>query len=159
MIASGHRSQVHLLLLSIVFFLLSLVIMGVLTWIVTAAEADTLKLSWDPNQEADLAGYGIYVSEQSGGPYTLADTIIKPADPTLPIPSEYMWNVPDGTDKQWFFVVDAFDMAGNRSGKSNEAASDRIDLLPPVPPGGLRVIRLAPGEGAVIILPPSLSAK
>ncbi len=87
---------------------------------------------WLPNSESDLAGYRLYQSNQSGV-YTVGDgnqvaTIPKGTETvTLDLGS-----VPDGTTYYW--VLTAYDTAGNESGPSQEA-SKTFDAGPDNPQG------------------------
>jgi fibronectin type 3 domain-containing protein len=76
------------------------------------ATTASLTLGWDPNQENDLAGYRIYQATAPGryGP------------PIATVPrtstSHVVTNLQKGTT--YYFVVAAFDSAGNEGPLSNE---------------------------------------
>lgn len=97
------------------------------------SQAVDLKLTWNSNTESDLAGYKVYQGTQAGGPYTKLGEVLP-----SPTPS-YTWSVPPNTEATYYFVVTAFDNAGNESGYSNEA-STYVDNKAPGAPGGLQVI-------------------
>lgn len=91
-----------------------------------------LLLTWAPNSEADLAGYRIYIASQAGGPYMqagLAPTSLAPA---------FSYDVPAGSERMYYFVITAYDNAGNESGYSNEAGI-YIDNVMPGNPMGLQI--------------------
>jgi hypothetical protein len=77
-----------------------------------------VSLDWDNNIENDLAGYDVYRSQTSGGPYTLLQNVTA---------SEYLDNTVDnGTT--YYYAVTAADTAGNVSGNSNEDSALPPDL-------------------------------
>ena len=77
-----------------------------------AADTIPICLAWDANTEPDLAGYVLYRSETSGGPYT--------AVVTLGVVTTYCTDGVLGVHNYW--VITAFDTAepANESGYSNE---------------------------------------
>ncbi len=66
-------------------------------------------LAWEPNTEADLAGYNVYRSSASGGPYTQVATMSPE--------SQYEGFPPAG---YYCYVVTAVNTGGNESDYSNE---------------------------------------
>ena len=97
----------------------SFFIITVLFFFVAAtANAYDVVIAWDPNAESDLAGYKIYGSEGSPGPpYDLLDTYsLDDIDPDNPA-----CQISDLDDSlKYYFVVSAYDLAGNESDYSNE---------------------------------------
>ena len=84
----------------------------------------TIGLEWDANTESNLAGYGVYVGDAEGGPYTEFEDI--------PAGTEEVWwpyDAPDGAATIKYFVVDAYNDEGLRSGYSNEV-NWTYDFLP-----------------------------
>jgi hypothetical protein len=84
----------------------------------TIAHAYEVTLSWDPNEEVDLAGYILYVHEDGSGPsYYQVDTVsldeIAPLNPMYTA-TELLDNV------QYCFVLTAYNSDGYESGFSNE---------------------------------------
>lgn len=78
------------------------------------SDSDLVELNWDGNSESDLAGYNIYRSTTSGGPYTKLNSEITDR-------SEYDdTDVVNGTT--YFYVVTAVDIHLNESNYSDEAA-------------------------------------
>lgn len=90
-------------------------------------------LTWDPNTEADLAGYKVYFGTASGK-YGPAVDVGKTATPAAP---SYSVTIPN--DGAYFFAVTAYDTAGNESGFSAEV-SKTIDSTPPAAPNNLRAV-------------------
>lgn len=99
------------------FFLVALFVS-----ISNAAEVTQITLSWDPNDEPDLAGYNVY--------RRTADNVYrKPLDMVGIMPNpEYSLTLPYG--KKYYFVVSAFNMYGIESPYSNEV-SWPIQVLSP----------------------------
>lgn len=112
--------------------LLGLVIIGV-----TNSQAGEVVFEWEPNSEEDLAGYRLYQSTTSGE-YTYgvenAVGIITAGKETFTI----VLNV----DGEFWWVLTAYDTAGNESGPSNEVTT-KVNYKPPSPPAGcvLRIPR------------------
>jgi hypothetical protein len=71
-------------------------------------------LSWEPNSEADLAGYRIFYREEGQG-YNYNNPAWEGTDTTSTI-----YNLDD--DTTYYIVVRAFDEAGNESGSSAEVS-------------------------------------
>ena len=85
----------------------------------------SVTLTWDANVETDLAGYRLYQSLAPGqhGPPNIAE---------IPAGTEtYVLTIPDAQDT--YFVLTAYDQAGNESGYSDEVKAD----FAPVKPCGL----------------------
>ena len=97
------------------------------------AEAETIKAIWDANSEADLAGYKLYSSRASGGPYVVKADVGNATAYTIDISGE--------ADGIMYFVVTAYDNNGNESEYSNEV-SWTIDHTAPAPPTGCRVVKI-----------------
>jgi|CXWL01.1.fsa_nt_gi endonuclease I len=74
-----------------------------------------VNLDWNDNTEPDLAGYNVYRSTTSGGPYTKLNTVLVSA-------SAYSdTTVSNGTT--YYYVVTAQDTANNESNISNESSA------------------------------------
>ena len=84
----------------------------------SAPKTATATVSWNPNTEADLAGYRIYVGTRSGsygvvGPFEVTNST------SFTVPS-----LPTGTT--YYFAVSAFDKSGNESTKSAEVSKSLL---------------------------------
>ena len=112
-----------------------LVVMLLFGEAVEAAEM-TCRFSWDQvTTEADgvtpergLAGYRLHTATQAGGPYSMRQevpvaSLLDPAAPMLSLPCQ----------EGFYWVVTAYDAAGNESGFSNEVQVP--DITPPAIPG------------------------
>jgi hypothetical protein len=97
---AGTFRQIRYALLTVVFLLLAQV---------GEAVAGTVRLVWDANTEASLAGY-VLVYGKTSRVYTTSTTL--PASATT-----HEFTLPDGT---YYFAIRAFDTAGVQSGYSNE---------------------------------------
>lgn len=106
-----------------------------------------IKLAWDPNSESDLDGYRVY-SRLEGQSYSFGPASAYLEDDVFVLPAPTATVVVAMEPLVWrYFVVTAYDLAGNESGPSNEvrAAIDRNgsvitdgDTIPPSPPRNLR---------------------
>jgi hypothetical protein len=84
------------------------------TGLVATPGDSQVNLDWNDNTEGDFAGYNVYRSETSGGPYTQIATLVATSDyPDSPLVN--------GTT--YYYVVTAVDLASNESGNSNEASA------------------------------------
>jgi len=82
------------------------------TSLVATGGFGSIALTWNANTEADLAGYRVYRSDQTGGPYSRLNTT------TVTEPSYNDTTAPMG---ELFYVVTAVDAIENESPYSNEA--------------------------------------
>lgn len=98
-----------------------------------AHAATDVTFVWDANTETDLAGYRLYQSAISGQYEYGADHCVETIQAGIETVIHH--DVPDGT---WYWVLTAFDEAGNESGPSNEI-SDTFDTTAPGPPENLLI--------------------
>jgi len=115
-------------------------IIAVIFFAGTAFAQTNVTFKWSPNSESDLAGYRIYMSDQSGV-YTQNDVIgdiscVPDDEPCC----TYVYEVEDGT---WFFVATAYDTSFNESDYSNEITDTFItpDTTPPEPPEFFKILQ------------------
>lgn len=97
------------------------------------ASGESIKLVWDANSEADLAGYKVYSSQTNGGPYTLVRDVGNVCELVLDVTAK-----PEGPI---YYVATAYDLSGNESGYSNQA-SYVVDHTAPADPTGCRVVKI-----------------
>jgi hypothetical protein len=81
----------------------------------TPQPTSSLRLEWNANTEPDLAGYKIYGARSSGAYGAAVATVPKNATSFLATGLQ-----PGGT---YFFVITAFDTAGNESVRSVEVSA------------------------------------
>ena len=114
---------------------LLLVLSFIIVFIFTTsiAFAATVILQWNPNTEADLAGYKLY--------YGGTSRLVQPYTVTIPIPDKtaitFSVELNPGT---YFFSLTAYDLASNESGYSNEVST----IIPEYPskPGSPTIITI-----------------
>ena len=104
--------KIYVILLALVVMLFALGI---------KAHASDVTLAWDANSETDLAGYKIYVSQESG---VYAEGI--------DVGNVTTYTVTGLADGEYFFVATAYNEAGYESGYSNEVTTD-IKVKPDPP--------------------------
>jgi hypothetical protein len=114
--------------------ILAFVLSLALLLVPVTAMANTVRLGWDRNTEADVAGYNVYRST-TPGTYTAASKV----NATLiPHPSSgpvaYTDTTPANTT--YYYVVRAVNQATLESVDSNQVTANP---LPPGPPGGLHI--------------------
>ena len=95
--------------------------------------AGDVTLAWDPNTEADLAGYRLYQA-------TITDNVTTGWEMVAEIPAgttTYAVTVDDLKDYAW--QLTAFDTAGNESFVSNMV--EKVGLPDRIPPGHAKNLR------------------
>lgn len=98
------------------------------TGVFTVTGDGQVDIYWNPVREDDLAGYGVYWSDQEDGVYQRLDTLYGVEN------THYVdTDVQNGTT--YFYAVDAFDQAGHESALSYETAFDT-----PRPAGGPTIV-------------------
>lgn len=104
------------------------------------AQSDQVRLAWDANTEADLAGYKAFLRAEKDAFDFNAPFYQGPATQTDPL-DVTAW--PDGL---YYFTARAFDVWGNESEASDEVfclVRNGVALLPddvpPAKPGGCRL--------------------
>lgn len=95
-----------------------------LIFLAITAQAATIRVSWDPNTEDDLAGYKVYYGTASGQYGAPVDVGLVTTFDVLGIDDE----------TEYFVAVTAYDLSGNESDFSDEVSIIIGDLTPPGPP-------------------------
>jgi hypothetical protein len=107
-----------------------LVFMGFFIFFENPAAGMDLSLAWNPNSEADLAGYGVYSRKGADGPpYDLLGYIAVEELQDRNNPSFTVTGLERGFD--YYFAATAYDTAGNESYFSGSACArvgDSIEL-------------------------------
>ncbi len=107
--------------------------------------AKTLKFGWQqelPTPVNDLAGWKLYQSPTTGGPWTLVETIPY-VSPQTEYTTSKVITVPDGSLTTLYFTVTAFDTSANESGRSNEVSAS-LDFQPPGVPVQFKIMVTTP---------------
>ncbi|MBN1186208.1 MAG: RICIN domain-containing protein [Bacteroidales bacterium] len=82
--------------------------------LVATPNAESVRLDWSASPETDVAGYTIFRSDTSGGPYfTIARNVVS---------TSFVDNTAT-TNGQYFYVIKAVDKSLNRSEYSNEVSA------------------------------------
>lgn len=98
----------------------------------------SIRVTWNPNTESDLAGYKVYYGTQSG-------VYGNPVD----VGNVTTWNLDNVAEKTtYYFALTAYDTSGNESLKSEEASVTTPDQTPPNAPN---IIEVVPGVKSVDI--------
>ena len=107
------------------------------SYAVTAAvvEGDPINFAWDANDETDLAGYRIYASNTSGvfvygeeSSNLIHEELCNGGDNSLECTRYSTDQMAIGT---WYFVITAFDLAGNESDPAPELIETVVTYNPP----------------------------
>ena len=109
---------------------LLLIILTVL-YLATGAQAADIPVSWNANEEADLAGYKVYYGTGTG----VYETTIDVENIT-----SYIVTLNPEIKTEYFFAVTAYDTSGNESPFSNEASIEVPDEFAPAAPTGFQAI-------------------
>ncbi len=112
------RSVFHVLLASFI----SLAVAGNVSALTYDADG-SVTLQWQANAEPDLAGYNLYRSTQSGGPYTILNS--------SPIPGTSFSDTQTANGATYYYAISAVDQVGNESGHSPESDGCRVDTSAP----------------------------
>lgn len=99
-----------------------------------AQVAETGVLAWTANTEADLAGYKVYQRSATGSYSTPVATLGRVTTYTASLPA------PSLVSQPFFWVITAYDLAGNESARSSEVTKTIAAIdLPPTAPVGVTV--------------------
>lgn len=104
------------------------------------ARDEPLTFQWDQEITSDFAGWKLYKSLTSGGPYDYAATIEYVSEQTV-YTSDEVIETPDNQAVVMYFVMRAFDTAGNPSENSNEVSHEFDFDAPPAPFSLIIVVR------------------
>ena len=111
-------------------FILAIAIGFFLVFGFSASQAGQVVFEWDANSEEDLAGYRLYQTTTPGS-YIYGE---ENAVGIIPAGTEE-FTLTMNVDGTFFWILTAYDTAGNESGPSNEVTTD-VNFLPPAPPAG-----------------------
>jgi len=95
--------------------------------------AQQVTLTWEPTQEIDVQGYGIYITRNaSGPPYDLFGYVAKSEFPDPGTPAFTVPNLQQG--ETYRFAVTAYTAQGAESAFSNEVCAQMGDVVVPCAP-------------------------
>ena len=103
------------------------------------ANAGEIEFNWNQEITTDFAGWRLYQAPAAGGSYELALTIMYDGNSSEVYSKDLTIPVVVGGPVDYFFVLTAFDTAGNESGNSNEVKYTATDTTPPGEPQTLTV--------------------
>jgi hypothetical protein len=105
-------------------------ILLVLTLSASFAFAADVTLAWDPNDEDDVEGYGVYFSQDDPGPpYSLFGYVALNEFSDSSSPAFTLTGLENGS--RYYFAVTAYDTAGNESDFSTSVCADVDDVVTP----------------------------
>jgi hypothetical protein len=93
-----------------------ILILGIIAWVlitITPVHAWDVTLAWDPNQESDLEGYGVYYKRGAAGPPYDFFGYVGTAD--LSDESSPAFTITGLQEATYYFSVTAYDTSGNES--------------------------------------------
>ena len=111
---------------------------GGLTVAVSEAQPDVLTLEWEDNVESDISGYAVYFARKRFGPFTRLAWLL---------PDSSYTDVRTGDGATYYYAVSAINSWGLESPKSTIAEVDSLDVTPPEPPTGLRLLNVDRAAG------------
>lgn len=98
-----------------------------LLWSTPVLSAD-VTLAWDPNSDADLEGYGVYLRKDTQGPlYDLAGYVTLAELDDVNAPTFVVSGLEKGF--RYYFAATAYDTEGNESAFSNVVCADIGDTV------------------------------
>ncbi len=101
-----------------IFFMVSIFILSNMLLSLSIAEAASVTLTWERNQEPDIAGYKIFYGKRS---HSYTDTITINDTANKPLYRNYtITGLQEGTT--YYFAIKAFDLAGQESDFSDEVS-------------------------------------
>ena len=92
------------------------------TGLTPSAGSNVMELSWSANTETDLAGYHVYRSATSGGPYTQLTT--------SPVTGTSYTDTTVTNGNTYYYVIRAVDTSSQCSGNSNQVAVSPVWTSP-----------------------------
>jgi fibronectin type 3 domain-containing protein len=119
----------------------------VLCLFAAVARAESIRLAWNPNLEANVAGYNVYRSQTSGTGYTRLTN--------SPISVPYFVDTTVTSPGTYYYVTTAVDTSGRESSYSQEVKSI-LGSYDPNPQTAALAIRAIPGStvdaGQLVVL-------
>ena len=94
-------------------------------------EPGAVTLDWDDSTESEVAGYGVYFSRNKYGPYELVEWLL---------PGSSYTDSRKGDGSTYNYSVSSINVWGLESSISETVSVQSLDVTPPDPPSGLRVV-------------------
>lgn len=98
---------------------------------VSDAQPGVVTLEWEDSFESDVSGYAVYIAKNSSGPFTRLAWLLHDSSHT---------DIRTGDGSTYYYAVSAINSLGAESPKSAVAEVDSLDVTPPQPPTGLRLL-------------------
>ena len=90
-----------------------------------------IDLDWDDSIGSEVAGYGVYFSRSRSGPYELLEWMV---------PESSYADFRTGDGSTYYYSVSSINVWGLESSISEVASVQSLDVTPPAPPLGLRLV-------------------
>ena len=98
---------------------------------VSSAQPGIVTLDWEDSAESDVSGYAVYFAKNSSGPFTRLAWLL---------PESGYTDIRTGDGATYYYAVSAINSWGLESPKSAIAEVESLDVTPPEPPTGLRLL-------------------
>ena len=98
---------------------------------VTEAQPSAVTLEWSDSAESDVSGYAVYFARNSSGPFTRLAWLV---------PDSGYTDIRTGDGATYYYAVSVINSWGAESPKSAIAEVESLDVTPPEPPTGLRLL-------------------
>ena len=98
---------------------------------VSEAQPSAVTLEWEDSAESDISGYAVYFARNSSGPFTRLAWLV---------PDSGYTDIRTGDGATYYYAVSVINSWGAESPKSAIAGVDSLDVTPPEPPTGLRLL-------------------
>ena len=102
-----------------------------LTVAVSDTQPDVVTLDWKDSVESDVSGYAVYTARKSSGPFTRLAWLL---------PDSGYMDIRTGDGATYYYAVSVINSWGLESPKSAVAEVESLDVTPPEPPTGLRLL-------------------
>ena len=98
---------------------------------VSSAQPGIVTLDWEDSAESDVSGYAVYFAKNSSGPFTRLAWLL---------PDSGYMDIRTGDGATYYYAVSAINSWGLESPKSAIVEVESLDVTPPKPPTGLRLL-------------------
>ena len=105
---------------------------------VSDAQQGVVTLEWEDSAESDVSGYAVYIARNGSGPFTRLAWLLHDSSYT---------DIRTGDGSTYYYAVSAINSLGAESPKSAVAEVDSLDVTPPEPPTGLRLLNVDRTDG------------